>query len=61
MSRAVILLLGVNGKDAYVVKGWKGIKKQRNKERNKKAGALALQKWKTFPSFIFHDVFGSRC
>ena len=30
---------GANEKDACVVKGWKGIKKQRNKQRNKKAGA----------------------
>lgn len=34
VSGAVILLLGANGKDVYVVKGWKGIKKQRNKKRN---------------------------
>lgn len=32
------------GKDACVVKGWKRIKKQRNKQRNEKAGVWALQK-----------------
>lgn len=39
-----VLLPGSPGEHACVVKGWEGIKKQRNNQRNEKAGAWALQK-----------------
>lgn len=42
---------GANGKDACVVKGWKGIKKQRNKQRNKKSRSLSPPEAVNLPFF----------